>query len=226
MTNEDQLKTCRKCRTDKPLEEFSRDRRKSDGRRSRCKECVCAQNRAYYAEHAEERREYDKAYYAANAERVRARAKAYREANAEEVREKKRSYYAEHAEQEQKRVRDWEARNREAAEATAWATSYRIRARAAGFVPVVEKFTRAELIAYWGNGERCIYCDGPFEELDHLYPVALGAVHTVETCAPACVQCNRAGGQDARRFLRGLTERERCRQVIVGAARARLAPIA
>lgn len=196
-------KRCTGCAIVKPLEEFHRDRNKPDGRRPRCKECISEHVRA-------DRKRYTE------------RTRAWRAANPDRARENARKHHAENRDRlnEQRRARRQERPHED------WEADYRKRSRAAGFVPVVRTFTREELIAYWGNGARCIYCDGPFEELDHLYPVALGAVHTVETCAPACVQCNRAGGQDARRFLRGLTERERCRQVIVGAARARLAPIA
>ena len=72
-----------------------------------------------------------------------------------------------------------------------WEGGYRRRARMFGFEPVVESFTRSEMVAYWGNGERCIYCDGPFQEIDHLIPVGLGGHHVISNVAPSCVPCNR-----------------------------------
>ncbi len=50
----DSLKWCYKCETEKPLEEFSRDKGSSDGYMSCCKPCHCAQSRLYHAEHREE----------------------------------------------------------------------------------------------------------------------------------------------------------------------------
>lgn len=196
------MKTCTGCVIEKPLEEFHRDRSKPDGRRPRCKACI---------------REYGRS----NREHCTDRTRAWRAANRERDRENARKHHAENRDRHNERRRE----RREANPHEGWESDYRKRSRAAGYVPVVRTFTREELVDYWRNGERCIYCDAPFEEIDHLFPVSLGAVHAVETVAPSCSGCNQAGGQHARRFLRELTEQDRYRQVIVGAARARLAPI-
>lgn len=75
-----------------------------------------------------------------------------------------------------------------------WERGYRDRAIAFGYEPHIESFTREELIAYWGNGERCIYCDGPFEHTDHKIPVAWNGPHTIENVVPSCGPCNGASG--------------------------------
>lgn len=80
-----------------------------------------------------------------------------------------------------------------------WESDYRSRCRAYGVDPVIRSVTRAELIAYWGNGERCIYCDGPFEEIEHLIPVGMGGHHVVENVAPSCGPCNRVNIWSVRR---------------------------
>lgn len=80
-----------------------------------------------------------------------------------------------------------------------WESRYRARAHQLGVIPVIVSFTRAEMIAYWGNGDRCIYCDGPFEELEHLTPVGLGGHHVVQNVAPCCAPCNRVNTQSVRR---------------------------
>ena len=79
-----------------------------------------------------------------------------------------------------------------------WAKDYVRRARAYGVTPVVHLFTRDEMIAYWGNGERCIYCDAPFTEVEHLIPVGVGGRHVVENVAPCCSPCNRVNSQTVR----------------------------
>lgn len=71
-----------------------------------------------------------------------------------------------------------------------WERSYRARARQYDLPVVIESFTRDEMIAYWGNGERCIYCDGPFQQTDHLIPVSAGGPHVVSNVAPSCRACN------------------------------------
>ena len=148
--------------------------------------------------------------------------RAWREENRERERETRRRYHQENRDQLLAQRRKHRAENPHGD----WESDYRKRSRAAGCIPVVRSFTREELVAHWGNGERCIYCDGPFEQIDHLTPVSLGGVHAVETVVPCCADCNQAGGRHATRFLRQMTEQERYVQVIVGAARARLAPIA
>jgi hypothetical protein len=52
------VKTCTKCRTVKPLSEFHRDSRKSDGRRSRCKVCFNADQLAFQRRHKAETGQY------------------------------------------------------------------------------------------------------------------------------------------------------------------------
>lgn len=55
----------------------------------------------------------------------------------------------------------------------------------------VASFTREDVAAHWGTS--CVYCDGPWEELEHLIPVVLGGRHALENCAPCCTRCNLAG---------------------------------
>ena len=200
-------KRCTKCGEVKSLEEFHKNRAAKDGLQNHCKSCIAEYGRKRYAERGDE---------------IRASVRTYRAENREKVLEAKRAHYAEHAEEEKARVRRWREENPH----KAWESDYRKRCRAAGQIPVVRSFTREELVEFWGNGERCIYCDGPFEEIDHLFPVSLGGAHSIETVAPSCSGCNRAGGQHARNFLRQMSEQERYVQVVVGAARARLALIA
>ncbi len=42
------VKTCAKCKTEKPSEEFVRESRKPDGRGSRCLRCAAAAQKAYH----------------------------------------------------------------------------------------------------------------------------------------------------------------------------------
>lgn len=45
---------------------------------------------------------------------------------------------------------------------------------------------------YWGN--RCWMCGGPYEEADHVIPLALGGPHCLANLRPACKSCNSAKG--------------------------------
>ena len=69
-----------------------------------------------------------------------------------------------------------------------WAADHRRRARSYDLQPVTEIVTPSQLIAQWGD--RCYYCPGPFEVIDHRIPVAAGGHHTVLNVVPSCRRCN------------------------------------
>ena len=117
-----------------------------------------------------------------------ARGKAWREANPEASRAYMREY-----------MRAWHKKNPGARKrlrddniGSVWAANYRARARKFGFEPMVEPFTREELVETYGD--ECWHCGGPFEELDH-YPVSVrdGGHHRLSNTRPSCVGCNRTG---------------------------------
>lgn len=60
------MKKCTKCGATRSLEEFHRDRRRSDGRMSRCRECVCEEMRRYRREYPERARASKTASYRKN----------------------------------------------------------------------------------------------------------------------------------------------------------------
>lgn len=74
----------------------------------------------------------------------------------------------------------------------AWEATYRQRSRRYGFAPVVEQFTRDELIENYGDA--CWHCGDEWAELDHYpKPVSQGGSHTLDNCRPSCRPCNRRG---------------------------------
>jgi HNH endonuclease len=66
---------------------------------------------------------------------------------------------------------------------------YRCRCRLYGLQPVVEQFSRKDVVEHYGN--RCAYCTvGDFESLDHFVPVGAGGPHTLGNARPCCRSCN------------------------------------
>lgn len=186
------MKPCTRCGETKPLDEFNRNKRKKDGRDPNCKACA-------------------KAYYQANRERILANKVEYHEANKERInarsREYHRGYYeankdrvlAKHAEwraENKDRIAEWHADYNAMNPHLRWECSYAGRVRRYGFEPVVESFTRDELIARWGDA--CVHCGGPFEQLDHaVIPVRNGGPHSLDNCRPSCATCNTSRNQHA-----------------------------
>lgn len=73
-----------------------------------------------------------------------------------------------------------------------WETGYTERSKGYGFTPIVESFTRDELIERYGD--ECWHCKGEWSEIDHHpLPVAHGGPHTLENTKPSCTPCNRPG---------------------------------
>jgi hypothetical protein len=82
------MKKCSKCKIEKDLTEFSKDRTRKDGLRCQCKSCV----KEYYKEYNKENKEYEKErwkkYYKENKEKI----KKYREANKEKINKYHKKY--------------------------------------------------------------------------------------------------------------------------------------
>lgn len=125
---------------------------------------------------------------------------AYSAANSEKRRASSAAWYAANRERASVRAAEYIETNRH----KAWEGNYRQRARAFGFEPVVSSFTHADMIAYWGNGQRCIYCEAPATEIEHLIPVGLGGHHVIENVAPSCGPCNRVNINTVRRERRAM----------------------
>ena len=85
-------KTCTKCGETKPLDDFHRDKRRPDGRRSDCKECVLEYKRRYHEENRDKRLESHRRYYEENRDKVLEYRRCYHEENRDKVLESQRRY--------------------------------------------------------------------------------------------------------------------------------------
>jgi hypothetical protein len=70
------MRTCSRCRELKPLDQFARDKTKTDGRRYICRPCAAQDQAARRAADPEKWRAYHRARYRANPEPVRAASRA------------------------------------------------------------------------------------------------------------------------------------------------------
>lgn len=164
------LRTCYKCKIEKPLSEFPRNRTKRGGYESRCKVCARKAVREYYAEHREERLVY---------------ARKYRQGHPDKVYEVKRKWRAENPNREKSRVAEWKRDNPERV------ASYKHHRRAMKLENGGE-FTKEE----WENlcekhGNRCLRC-GKKRKLtvDHVLPISLGGSNDISNLQPLCKDCN------------------------------------
>jgi hypothetical protein len=84
------MKRCSKCKAEKPLTEFSKDRSGPNGLHSHCKACTSHRYRAWRAANLEKCRENTRAWQRANPEKSRERKRAWHAENRELLKQRKR----------------------------------------------------------------------------------------------------------------------------------------
>lgn len=104
-----ELKNCTKCGVSKPLDEFTADRSKRDGKRPDCKMCHREARQTVASSTNEKRRQR----YLKNVEQERSQAREYARAHVDEQRIRSRSYRAQHRERLYEATNQWRKANPE-----------------------------------------------------------------------------------------------------------------
>jgi hypothetical protein len=90
------MKKCTKCKVEKPLTEFSKNKQQTDGLSCWCRECVNLKQKQWYIQNKEKHlkyaREYNKTWFQENREHVKEYGYEYRKNNREKIRETERIY--------------------------------------------------------------------------------------------------------------------------------------
>lgn len=176
------MKHCTKCKQDKDVNDFSKNKSKPDGRATECKLCVKQYNTKYREEHKNENREY---------------LKEYRQVNKLSLDEKKKEYVANNKVSHLKRQHNWYIKNVDTIKARTSQYQkdhpeqyqmYNNRRLARKKTVVVEKFDHQDIISKYGS--KCVYCGRAFTHIDHYVPLSKGGSHTLENVRPSCEMCN------------------------------------
>ena len=176
------IKTCTKCnKIYKDVEvNFKKDRTKSDGFYSSCKNC----------NHKDWEDNYPKI-----AEKHREKSKRYAENNIDKVRAYRKRHYQENAIERRQKTREWCKSNPEQTKLNKKAYKQRRRAILA---QVENTLTRDDIKRQYDNQNgRCYYCKkkvGLNYHVDHVLPLALGGDNTSENIVIACPFCNVSKG--------------------------------
>lgn len=184
------MKSCTKCGEEKPLGSFSKRASSKDGYSHHCRACRKIAAQAYTAANRETIQAKDRARHAKDlAER------------GDEMRARRRAWYQRDPSVQRKAVKAWTERNKErvleylkhhyeANKAEYFEKSR--RRRALKLERQIERFSIEQLDARMSVfGHCCAYCSGPFEEVDHVIPLARGGLHILANLRPACRACNR-----------------------------------
>jgi hypothetical protein len=106
------LKTCLKCKQERNVTAFNRNRTKVDGLSTECKDCIREYSKRYRNAHKSELTSYAQAYYAKNTDRVKARVREYEKSNKNKVSARMKVYSTIHKDTIVARTRDWRRANR------------------------------------------------------------------------------------------------------------------
>lgn len=176
------MKKCGKCKHEKSLDDFNNNKSKKDGKATECKECKSKRDAKYRKEHAE----YYKNYL-----------KEYNQLNKDQIYEKKKQYIANNKLAHLKRQHAWYEKNKDSIKHRTSQYKkdhpeqyqmYNNRRLALKKTATVELFTMQDIIFKYGN--KCFYCEGKFEEIDHYIPLSKSGSHTLDNVRPSCEHCN------------------------------------
>jgi hypothetical protein len=97
------MKKCNKCKVEKPLTEFHKNKSRKDGLQLKCKICGKIYDKRYNSENKEKINLYNKKYYYNNQEYFYENVRIWDKEN----KEKKHQYYLDNIEKKRKQNREW-----------------------------------------------------------------------------------------------------------------------
>jgi len=191
-------KPCSKCGAPKPLTEYERAKKASDGRASSCKACA----KLWREANKERLRQKRKERYEANKEEMRERARQWREANPEYQKKYFRVYYLENKARLKQHMRQYYEANKERMNEQArqhyqankerfleYGRNRRARVRGAqGKHSFEEIWQMLE-----DQAHMCAYCEIPLMgafQVDHMLPLFRGGSNDWSNLAITCQRCN------------------------------------
>lgn len=200
------MKTCPRCKTEKPESEFHKNRTQKDGLQSACIDCMRPVNRAYIDGNYEKVRAARKKYREINQEKIKAfesqrriknpekekaRSEAYKRENSEKIKASQSAYYIANAEKRKAYTAHWRSENPGAG--TVFSRNRRAAERKAQ-----GKHTKYEVMAILDNQRGlCAGCTVKLERsgankyhVDHIMPLALGGSNDKYNLQCLCPSCN------------------------------------
>lgn len=180
-------KTCARCRIEKHVSEFSKDKQKRDGLCSACKVCDAAASAARSRFNPSAVKMRSAAHYQANKEKVKAASLEWRARNADRFLETSLIWRAENKDKLAAADARWAKSNPEMVRLK----SHNRRAKKRMNGGTLSKGLTAKLFALQGG--MCPCCRQPLGadfQLDHIQPLALGGTNTDDNMQLLRQRCN------------------------------------
>jgi hypothetical protein len=99
-------KVCSKCKIEKPIEEFHKDKCKSGGIQGQCKKCRCEDGRKYHWKHKDKNNKYSKNYHQKHRYEQNKKCSENYQKNKKERLQKQKKYYKTHKEERLKYMKE------------------------------------------------------------------------------------------------------------------------
>lgn len=219
-------KFCNGCKIDKNIEDFGVNSKSKDGLKSRCRDCLRAENRVYAKSQREipERRvllnkrnkDYKKRSRIENPQlfknQMSLHKKTFEIKHPGRISEQRKKYYNNNRDKEIKSGKEWAKNNPDKIKKYSKNTyiknpnRFKLNAnkrRAHKKNALTQKFSKDQLdqrMSVFGN--KCIYCGGPFQQIDHLIPISKGGPHCLSNFRPSCRSCNnKKSNKNAKEWL-------------------------
>lgn len=181
------MKTCTKCKVEKPEAEFNKDASKKDGLTSQCKSCA----REYHMGNKDRIAAYKSERYKANPERFAEYQRKHRQANPEKIAAQKREYYKANPKKAAERSREWAKANPEK-------RSAHHRNRRSRKINAGGGHTAADiLVIFESQRGLCANCQAKLFKsgkqkfhVDHIHPLSKGGSNDRYNLQCLCPKCN------------------------------------
>lgn len=188
-----QVKQCSKCKVEKSLSEFYKDKQKSDGFSSACRTCMKAQSKSYRNSNPEKVTAKNKLWREKNLDKCAEYSQKYRTIHPDKTAESRRATYHRNPERYRAMTDDWAARNPEKRKATRRVYRINKRARLKGAEGRFNAQTFEQTLI--AQGHKCFWCATALTEenlhRDHYIPLARGGSNDTSNFVASCANCNR-----------------------------------
>ena len=192
------MKRCTKCKTEKPVEAFSKHKTSKDGLRPDCKVCANAASKAWREANKARKAATNKAWREANKERHNAASKAWRKANPERQAAARKAWLEANPERQAAARKAWRKANperaaaaikawvkanpeRQAAARKAWCeanpekrAAFRAKRRAAELQrtpPWLTQEHQDQIVSIYAERDRLTDATGVQHHVDHIIPM-------------------------------------------------------
>lgn len=181
-------KKCGHCGMVLSSDSFHKNSKSASGLKSWCKQCTKESSQKYYLENKASINARNMEWARSHPMEISSINKKWRINNPELVAKLKADYRSDpyNKEAELQKKREWRKANKD--KSRLYSSIRRAKKASSSSSLVTSKDLRKI------KAMSCIYCNAPFEQLEHIVPLARGGRHAVGNLAPSCAGCNQSKG--------------------------------